>query len=212
MDWELEEVARDALEVADVGSPVRPRELARRLGFTVRDAGPRCGGLLLPLQRVILVDESERVERRAFAVAHELAHFLLRCRGLETAGTPYREAERQANYLASALLLPRDDFDRDLRTLGWDLFRLRSRHRWASFEALARRVVSLRGARAFVFDRPTHGRPRWYSVPSGLRPSPGEREAAAEAAQAGAPVEAYAGVWGWPVLQHDWARVIVLSS
>jgi hypothetical protein len=204
MRWELEELARLALERADISAPVNAAQLARRLGFTVYHA-PDCLGLLVG--RGIYVDDALRAERRHFSIAHELGHALQR-----EAGLP--DTERSADYLASALLLPKDDFDRDLRKRGWDLLALHARHRWASFEAIARRIVALREARAFVFDRPLQGQdaPRWYSVPWGLRPSHDEVVAAEEAFLCGAPVEVVAGVTGWPVIQHDWARAITVAA
>ena len=207
MDWELEQIATRTLDAVGARLPVDPDLVAFRLGLTVSDGGPGCEGLLFEELGQILVDETLRRERRAFAVAHELGHFLLR-----RAGRPDREQD--ANYVAAALLLPRDDFERHLRWFSWDLVRLRTLHRWASCEALARRIVALRQARAFVFDKPLAAqmRPRWYSIPSGLRPSPVEREAAREAALSGAPVNLDGSLSAWPVLEHDWHRVITLTD
>lgn len=205
MRWDLEELARELLEASDLSSPVDPELIAIDLGLTVLDGGPGCAGFLVG--ETILVDEALRLERRAFTVAHELAHYVLRERGLP-------DPEHAANYLASAVLLPRDDFDRDLKRLGWDLIALCARHRFASFEAVARRIVALRGARAFVFDKPLRGQrePSWYSVPWGQHPSDEERLAAAEAVASGTPVEVRAGLTGWPVIQEDWARAITVTA
>lgn len=207
MNWELEQIATRVLEELDVQLPINPDVLAHRLGLTVVDGGRGCEGLLLLELGQILVDETLRPERRAFAIAHELGHYLLRREGLP-------DTERDANYLASALLLPRAEFERDLRREGWDLIKLRARYRWASFEALARRIVALREARAFVFDKPLAGQrqPGWYSVPWGQRPTQTEKHAARMAAQLGAPVEPYGGLTAWPVLEHDWHRVITLTD
>lgn len=203
MNWDLEELARVTLEEVDVGVPVDPSQIAARLGLTVCHADG-CDGVLIGDQ--IIVDHSIRAERRAFAIAHELGHYVQR-----RARLPDREST--ADYLASALLLPRDDFERDLRRFGWDLIRLHARHRLASFEALARRIVALREARAFVFDRPLRtGRHGWYSVPSGHEPTDTELLAAAEAFECGAPVEVVTGITGWPVLEHHWHRAIVVAA
>lgn len=209
MRWELEEVARSALERANLRTPIDADALAYKLGLEVRDGGRDCEGLLIG--SLIFVDEEMRHERRAFAIAHEIGHHLLRAAGLET---PPRNDEHAANYLASALLLPRQDFERDLRRARWDLIQLHAWHRQASFEAIARRIVALREARAFIFDRPLDGQraPSWYSVPWGLQPTPDERLAAREAITNGHPIEVVAGVWGWPIVQHDWLRAITVSS
>lgn len=204
MWWELEGLAEAALERSDQGIPVDPDIVAHRLGLTVRTA-PGCPGLLLGT--TIVVDDAMRAERRAFAIAHELGHYLLRREGLA-------DSERAANYTASALLLPRRDFEADLRRCGWDLLRLRARHRHASFEALARRIVALREARAFIVDRPLRAdaRRRCYSVPGGSRPSAVERDAIEAALATGAPAEPYPGVTAWPVLEHHWHRVVTVAA
>jgi hypothetical protein len=207
MDWELEELATRVLERVDAHLPVSPDVVALRLGLTVVDGGRGCEGLLLDELGQIVVDDTQRPERRAFAIAHELGHYLLRRHGQS-------DGECAANYVGAALLLPRDELERDLRRYGWDLLRLQARHRWASFEAIARRIVSLRHARAFVFDKPLEGqcRPSWYSVPWGLAPLHVEREAARLAAEAGAPVELYGGLSAWPVSERAWHRVITLAD
>lgn len=204
MDWDREEIAREALERADLGTPVDAELLAHRLGFEIYDAAGSEG---LLVGGKIFVDPAIRRERWHFAIAHEIGHALQRVAGI-------RDTEHGANYLASALLLPRDDFERDLRSCGWDLLCLRTRHRWASFEAVARRIVALREARAFVFDRPLRGQraPSVYSVPWGLHPSEEERIAAREAVDIGAPVELRAGLTGWPVVQDDWLRAITIAA
>src|SRR5690606_3462804 len=110
---DLEEVARHELERGEWTGFVDPEELVLDRELTVMDCGPspnaRCRQGLL-VGRSILVDENLRRERRAFAIAHELAHFLLQLLGLPN-------TEGNANYLASALLLPRADFQVDLRRL-----------------------------------------------------------------------------------------------
>lgn len=203
MRWELEELAREALERANVSSPVDPEIVADRHKLVVRHAAT--DGLLIG--RTIYVREEHRRQRRAFAIAHEIAHWLLR-----RAGIP--DTEANANYLASALLLPRLEFEAALRRYGWDLIMLCALHPFASFEAVTRRIVALREARAVVFDKPLRGqrRPSCYTVPYGLVPTDEERMAAREAVRSGAPVELRAGLTGWPVLEWDWHRAITLAA
>ncbi len=206
--FELEELARQTLEKANIGTPVDPDILASELDVVVMDGGPNCHGLHLHDSNRIWIDDSARSERRSFAVAHELAHLLLRRAGLPN-------TERNANYLASALLLPRDDFRRSMRRVGWELLLLKSEHRHASFEAIARRVVALRPrTRAWVFDKPLAGQPgrKRYCIPYGGRLTHEESEAARLAAGHGAPLELVAGVEAWPLLEASWLRVIVLAD
>lgn len=206
MHWDLEELARIALERADVGAPVNPDLLARRRELEVFDGGPGSKGLLIA--KKIYVDETQRPRRRAFTVGHEIGHDIEDEHGLP-------RAEWRANYLASALILPKLDFEADLRRWGWDLIRLAAKHPHASFECLARRIVALRDARACVFDRPLAGqrKPTSYAIPwRGARPSDEERTAAREAIACGAPVELRPGLTAWPVLEHDWHRAITVAS
>lgn len=211
MYWDLEEMAREALEDAarkrsDVGVPVSPARVAWARGLEIYDGGPGCLGMLVGKR--IYVDDSMRRERRAFSIAHEIGHHIESERGL-----PRREW--RADYLASALLLPRAEFQADLRRYGWDLIALAARHRWASFETIARRIVSLRDARACVFDRPLAGQraPSQYTIPwRAPPPTPEEHEAADEALSCGAPVEIRAGLTAWPVVEHGWARAITVAT
>jgi hypothetical protein len=208
MQWELEELAREALERANASTPVDPEEVVISEKLSVWNAGSGCDGYLVG--RRIFIDDALRRERRAFAIAHELGHHLQR----KYAGTRgLRDTEAGANYLASALLLPKLEIEAELRR-GWDLIRICARHRFASFEAVARRIVALREARAVVFDRPLAGQkpPSWYTVPYGGRPTDLELDAAREAASCGAPVAISSAITAWPVIEHDWARVITVAS
>lgn len=206
MDWEREELARVALEHADLSGAVSPYVLARRRGLRVLDGGHGCEGVLVGNR--IIIDASQRKTRRAFIVAHELGHHVQR-----EAGIP--DTEAGANYLASALLLPRGDFEPDLRRWGWDVLRIAAKYRHASFEAIARRICALREARACIFDRPLRGQKpeSSYVVPwQHGRPTPEEREAAEAAIEHGAPIEIRTGLVAWPVLEHDWHRVITVAN
>jgi hypothetical protein len=208
MQWDLEELAREALERADVGAPVDPEDIVISEGLKVLDGGPGCDGYLVG--RKIYADDALRRERRAFLISHELGHWIGKKYG---PARGVRDSEQTANYIASALLLPKLEIERDLRR-GWDLIRICARHRWASFEAVARRIVALREARAVVFDRPLAGQrpPSWYTVPYGGRPTDLELDAAREAASCGAPVAITPAITAWPVIEHDWARVITVAS
>lgn len=206
MRWEIEELARIALEQADLGGPVDPYTLAKRRGLRVLDGGPGCEGILVG--RRIIVDVLMRPPRRAFVVAHELAHHILREAKID-------DTEAVANYLAAAILMPRFDIEADFRRWGWDVLRIVAKYRHASFEAVARRIVALRDARACVFDKPLQGQaaPSMYVVPwDGPPPSREERAAARAAVEHGAPIEFRSGLVAWPVLEWDWHRVITVAN
>lgn len=206
MEWDLEELARVALERADLSGPVNPYTLARRRGLRVLDGGPGCEGVLVGTR--IIIDASMRRSRRAFTVAHEVGHHILRESG-------HPDTEHGANYLAAATLLPRLDFEPDLRRWGWDILRIVAKYRHASFEAVARRICALREARACVFDRPLRGQApnSSYVVPWTLGwPTEEEREAADAAIESGVPIEMRPGLVAWPVLEHDWHRGITVAN
>lgn len=204
MNWELEQAATAILDETDQGGNAVSIELvARRLDLRIVDGGPGCDGLLFG--RDIIVDETLPKPRWNFVVAHEIGHFDAQRSGRS-------DTEWAANYIASALLMPRDAAESAFRRTGRDLFRLMSIFRQASGEAIARRLVALREVRVFVHDRPDGGRPRGYSVPWRVRPAPVELEAVDEAFRSGAPVEPYAGIAAWPLFQEGWRRVIAVSD
>jgi hypothetical protein len=211
MRWDLEEIARITLEEHDMGTPVNTEVLAKKLKLTIH-TWPECEGVLVGTR--IFVDPLLREERRQFAIGHEIGHYLRRQLGLEDAENVTATDERAADYLAAALLQPRLDFEAALKRHGWDLIRLHAIFRNASFEAIARRIVALRDARAVVHDRPLRGqRPAgWYTIPWEHRPTHEERLAVEEAIACGAPVELRTGLTAWPVLQHDWHRAIALTA
>lgn len=66
---------------------------------------------------VVLENEKLSACRREFSAAHELGHIILhsdRINMSEIERPEFREIERQANLFASALLLPEDEFKKDL--------------------------------------------------------------------------------------------------
>jgi Zn-dependent peptidase ImmA (M78 family)/transcriptional regulator with XRE-family HTH domain len=104
-----------------------------------------------PFSVIVLNTARTSTSRLIFDVAHELGHFVLH-RGVETGS---RETEEQANQFASALLLPRKTFARELRakpfswTHAFDLKR-----RWmTSVSAIIRRAYSLSVLDAITYRR-----------------------------------------------------------
>lgn len=80
-------------------------------------------------QGSIAYNETSRLERRRFTIAHELGHFLLplhgdsaQCAktdmGVLKSNDPNRAREAEANRFASSLLMPKKFFMRDIRRLG----------------------------------------------------------------------------------------------
>lgn len=140
-----EGIAREALESTCACAPVDAFALADALGLTVR-SWPGHGALLdYDGASVFLTTRPTRPTRQHGLVAHELGHFLLR---------EHREPddEMAARYLAGALLVPREELDRDLRRVGMSILALREKHANASHEMIARRITQLRSAIVTVVD------------------------------------------------------------
>jgi Zn-dependent peptidase ImmA (M78 family) len=89
------------------------------LGLAVEEAEIDCSGILLPAERLILVNAGEPGARRRFTIAHELGHWVCQClegemepvycRAEEMTLDPRTKArEREANVFAAELLMPED--------------------------------------------------------------------------------------------------------
>jgi hypothetical protein len=145
----LEAIANEMLRAAGLSAPVDAYDLCRWAGLRVV-MGPE-GTRPMLVGDVILVNGADPVERRRFAATHELAHRILRERGIE-------DTEWRVNWLASALLHPREWFMQVLAARGWDLAGLKIECPYSSHEAIARRVVNLRHAVLWVCDRDASGK------------------------------------------------------
>lgn len=125
-----------------VEGAVHPWELARSSGYEVRVGPPRMPAILLGHTIVV---PRHRAERRAFAVMHELAHATLR-----RLGEP--DDEHLVDAVACAALIPRASVIAVVREHGADLRRLKERHPFASYEAIARRLSQLGLGASVVHD------------------------------------------------------------
>lgn len=204
---DLEGLAAGVIDDWGKGPPVDLLELARDLGFQIRDDPDAavCGN-------VIYCDPSQRPERQRWDVGHELSHVIL-----EDAGIP--DTHDAVQYLTSCLLLPRIDFLRDVRQVGSNPFRLKERHPHASHEAIARRIVAVMPSVLWVWDRSDETESIYKVVTHGWRwplqtPTPVERDAmrAAEDAVPGEPVELVGGVIAWRIDDPPWRRILCLAD
>lgn len=148
-----------------------------------------------------IVVPDHRVERRAFAVLHELAHATLR-----NVGVP--DDEKTVDTLASAVLLPRATIVDQILTLGPDVFALKARHPNASHEAIARRVVSLCGGALVVHDRSSRGA---RSRTSGSVKRELARKLILEAHASGE-VVGNDDARAFPVRDGEWSRVLLVAQ
>lgn len=197
----LEELARAFHDERGTGSPpVDPFLCCRAAEMKIirtRRHLKHGGGAFIPPD-TILIDSRATVERQGASALHELSHAVMRAAGEE-------DDEASVGYLTAALMLPRTEFDRDLRR-GWDLRALKKKHAHASFEMIARRVVDLRAAVVTVFISGML-RYRWPD----RRATPIERALAEDAAAARADVTAE---WGsaWWCGPPPYERVIVVAD
>lgn len=204
MTWEG--AAARALDEACVGAPVSAFDVAHGLGLAV-EAWSGAGAALDLAARVIRVNPRVRTVRRHGLIAHEVGHYALireRC-----------DSEEGARYLSGALLLPRRDFDADLRHTAWSLLRLRERHPNASAELIARRIVELRDAVATIIDNGRVTRriaSPWLADPRLARVSRWERALADAALEAGEEVRGDELCYAVPLVDGPWRRAIVVCE
>lgn len=202
---ELEGIADHVLmETGCDEPPVCALETASCVGLRIVDERHHRGHGRLS-RDTIYVDMSARRVRVQGIVAHETAHHLLKIYGAPN-------TEPNARYLGGALLVPRREIDRDLRST-WNPLELQRRHVNASVELIAKRIVAVRDAVVSVFD---NGKLRsrvaspWLTVSE--KPSAFERELARavfESGEAQHPDELLLAV---PVFRDDWRRVVVVAE
>jgi hypothetical protein len=160
---------------------------------------------------VIVLTPNQRRERQGFALLHELAHLLLAAHGVQN-------DDEHADWLAGAILLPRDHVLRALRR-GTAIEELVEVHKHASQEAIVRRVVALSTGRvAWVWDAEPVARDPYKLVTPGWRwslktPTPLEWDAMRRARETRSIVEdARGGVRAWVAEDRPWIRVFCLSD
>lgn len=209
MSEALEGIAHEYLSEAGQGDgPVDSYRLCARAKLRVVLGEPGAKAALVG--RLIFVDPNDPPERQRFAAAHELAHRILRERGLP-------DDEWSVNWLASALIHPRAWFLARLAARGWDLAGLREDCPWSSYEAIGRRVVNVERAVLWVCDRGPDGtssrRVRSAGIdPRLARPTAIERRLVKHAADRLEPQqERRVGAWPLPLPARDRLRVVSLA-
>jgi IrrE N-terminal-like domain len=165
----------------------------------------------------ILLRSDPRLERRQWAVAHEIGEHTA-CRafhrlGIDPCESSPRAREQIANQLAGRLLIPSHWFGKDAAALNWDLLALKVRYCTASHELIARRMLECRPAVIItIFDqgRITFRRGNLSGrVPP---PSAAERSCWRLVHERNRPHVENDGmnkILGWPVHEADWKREIL---
>jgi len=226
----LDAVATQVLQAAGVdGPPVDAIGVARALGLRVAvDDGQPCRARYVrlrgrrggPSRPAILVRSDPRLERRQWAVAHEIgehvAHRVFRVFGVDPRTVSPAIREAVANQMAGRLLLPTAWFAAAAASADWDLGALKDRFSTASHELIARRTLELPSpAIIAVFDQ---GRLTWRrgNVPGRLPPpSPDEIRCWNVVHREGRPEQtahAVGRIRGWPVHEPGWKREILRTE
>lgn len=190
----LEGIAQELLDVALMEAPVDAMELAACCGLEVRLSEIRDA---LLYDGTIYVSRRARISRIHLLVAHELGHWAL-------ARAAQADSERDADYLAGALLVPRRALERDLRS-GWDLDALRAMHVHAPASTIATRIAQVREATAAIYDQGRLSRRVGPELAS-------ERELVARVLGEERAVRVDATTGAWPVIEGRSRRVIVVGS
>jgi hypothetical protein len=224
----LDAVVAEVLAMAGVERPpVDAFAVARALGITVaaddcqdgRARYVRRKGRCRP-RATILVKSDPRVERRQWAVAHEIgehaAHRAFARWGVDPLETAPNAREAVASHLAGRLLLPAAWFAADAAECGWDLLALKARYATASHELIARRMLECRPPVIItIFDqRAMHFR---RSNLPGRVPPPSPAELACWRAvhhgnRPHAAAEGLFAIQGWPVHEDGWQREILRAE
>lgn len=171
--------------------------LAEALGLEVRiwpkPHGMRRGDVLFcpPPLKV-------RETRRHGIVAHELAHWLLDEFGMDA------RCEGSARYLAGAVMLPRQRFERDMVAVDYNLAHLRALYPNSSAEMIVVRMTQLSEVTAWVWDNGKLA--RQYGIDEADVSEYVDRVLTAEEPVIDGPIGA------WPVFDRHWRRVIVLKK
>src|SRR3972149_3106107 len=223
----LDAVVEEILAQACIARPpVDAFEIARVLGITIalddcQEGRARYVRLhnrrSLRPRATILLRSDPRLERRQWAVAHELgedaAHRVFAVLGVDPHEYSPRARKFVANQLAGRLLIPSLWFGKDAPACTWDLLELKQRYCTASHELIARRMLNFPPAVIItIFDQ---GRIIFRrSNFAGRIPPPMPDEMACwrlvhERNEAQRMEFGRNTVQGWPIHEDDWKREIL---
>jgi hypothetical protein len=203
----------------------QPRARFVRLGASVKLSQTSPGDDGVANQGTILLADDPRLERRQWAVAHEIgesrAYRVFAELGVDPREAPPAAREAVANRLAGSLLLPRDWFIRDGVRVDWDLFDLKAIYATASHELIARRMLEM--PPPVIVTLADQGRCVWRRS-NGLSRTPPlttpERAAWTAAHDGGQPAQCEPSelpdgvddVRAWPIHEPGWRREIIRTE
>jgi hypothetical protein len=165
----------------------------------------------------ILLRPEPRVERRQWAVAHEIgehvAYHVFAQWGVDPRETAPTAREAVANNLAGRLLLPAEWFAADGADCNWDLIVLKTRYRTASHELIARRMLECRPPVIIsIFDHRRISFRRSNLPGRAPPPSTAEMQCWQDVHRCNHALQACSGpgrIQGWPIHEEGWKREIL---
>jgi predicted transcriptional regulator len=224
----LDRVAEEILDRANViAPPINALQLAVRLGYEIAwSAGERGRARIVqtprsdPLGRgTILLHPEPRMERRQWAVAHELgeaaAYQVFERLDQDPRAVRANVREQVANWLAGRLLIPSRWWHSSGDDADWDLLVLKQRFSTASHELLARRmldaeppvVITIFDQGSITFRHGNHGfrPPRW---------SEDEERCRMQSSDEARPIdhEGPPRIRSWPIHEQKWLREIIRTE
>jgi predicted transcriptional regulator len=227
-------VATEVLAEAGVTAPpVDAFCIAGRLGLSVlrdNETGVRArfvrrAGATTGSRPTIYLADEPRVERRQWAVAHEIgenyAHRVFENLGLAPVDAPPAAREDVANRIAGSLLLPRDWFSAAGVTSDWDLLDLKAQFVTASHELVARRMLEM--SIPVIITLCDQQKLQWRRSNTLRRPpalTPAERDAWQAAHGFSQPARCNSSelpdgiedIRAWPIHEPEWRREIVRTQ
>lgn len=150
-----------------------------------------------------------RSVRKHFTVAHEIGEVLLAGR----VGQSY--IEDASNHMAISLLLPREWFERDAESVGFNLPALKELYSTASHEVIAYRMTDVKPLIITIFDNgKLYRRKSTYPAPvKGVHPLETKcMETVNDRADQVLLKDDEMSVTGWPVFRDGWKRVIMKTE
>jgi predicted transcriptional regulator len=211
----LDSIVDRLLEACDVTQPpVQPRSLAKKLGIVYTEAqleGRRGQSFRSRGRQYVEIHQSDRPERKSFALAHEIMEIELK-KVMDNPG----ECHRWANLGASFLLMPTRWFREECLMTDFDIARLKSTFSSASWEVVSLRTLNFSESIVTIVDNGRISRRKSsypYHVPRKL--SEEEQNVLQKVLQTAGPERLHfpaCAVAGYPVFEGEHRRVILRTT
>lgn len=193
---DLEGIARSLHDSTGIECPVDAFALTALCGLETRPWSRSNGEIVGDLIRY---PGHACLARQHEIIAHELAHWLLRVNGQEW------QCEASARYLACAIILPREQFGRDIARTECDLLALMALHPNATAEMCAARLCHLITASISLYSRGSSPRRYWSEYAE--QDKRADDELAQRTRESGIPVRDHSAE-AWPLTDESGVIVV----